>query len=122
MNIMCNENVFYEIAIQNNVGTQYKFYPADGYALWQDNEIGNLDENGQPHCYWYAIHCWDEAAAESAPHIWAKLIDETMEVFGKIPGQPEVATYGLRNTAEDTEESHTYVDENGVVRQKKGVY
>lgn len=45
-----------------------------------------------------------------------------MEVYGKVPGQPEVATYGLRNTANDTEESHSYIDENGVVRQKKGVY
>lgn len=45
-----------------------------------------------------------------------------MEVYGKVPGQPEVATYGLRNTANDTKESHTYIDKNGVVRQKKGVY
>lgn len=99
-----------------------KFYPDDGYALWRDNEEGNLDENGEPICYWLQINVPKSISEERAPHIWAKLIDETMEVYGKIPGQPEVATYGLRKTANDTEGSHSYIDENGVVRQKKGVY
>lgn len=101
-----------------------EFTPDEGYAMWDDTEIGNIDEEtGEPICYWLTIICPNEQSAiESAPHIWAKLIDETMEVYGKVPGQPEVATYGLRKTANDTEESHTYVDENGVVRQKKGVY
>lgn len=96
------------------------FTPDEGYALWDDTEIGNLDENGQPYCYWLQMHISKRHSEENAPHIWAKLIDETMEVFGKTdPNQPELMTLGLD---EETEVSHTYVDENGVVRPKKGVY
>lgn len=108
-----------------NVDTEYnqyvdRFYPDEGYALWQDNEEGNLDENGQPMSYFLHKQVNKRRSEATAPHIWAKLIDETMEVFGNV-GMPEVATYGLRNV--DVEEpSHTYIDENGVERMKKGVY
>lgn len=91
MSIMCNENVSCSAVFTSSVGTRYKFTPAEGYALWRDNEEGNLDENGEPYCYWYAIYEWDEAAAEIAPHIWAKLIDDTMEVYGNT-NQPETAS------------------------------
>ena len=96
-----------------------KFYPDDGYTLWDDTETDNLDtETGEPLCYWMQINVPKKFSETQAPHIWAKLIDETMEVFGKIPNQPEVATFRLRSAPT----SHTYIDENGVERQKKGVY
>lgn len=98
-----------------------KFYPDEGYALWRDNEEGNLDENGQPMQYYLQYRCQKRFSESEAPHIWAKLIDETMEVFGNV-GTPEVATYGLRRTVEPAEVSHTYIDENGVEQPKKGVY
>lgn len=60
-----------------------KFYPDDGYALWQDDEEGNLDENGQPLQYYLQKNIRKIASEAAAPHIWAKLIDETMEVYGK---------------------------------------
>lgn len=60
-----------------------KFYPDNGYALWWDEEEGNLDENGEPICYWLSMHIPKRYSEERAPHIWAKLIDETMEVYGK---------------------------------------
>lgn len=100
------------------------FCPDEGYALWRDNEEGNLDENGQPYQYVLQINIPKNQSEAAAPHIWVKLIDETMEVFGNT-GTPEVATYGLRRTvapAEPTETSHTYIDENGVEQPKKGVY
>ena len=96
------------------------FYPDEGYALWMDNEEGNLDENGEPVFYWLQYNCQKRFSESEAPHIWAKLIDETMEVFGNV-GTPEVATFNLRRTA-PTETSHTYIDENGVEQMKKGVY
>lgn len=113
-----------------NVDTEYntrvdKFTPDEGYALWRDNEEGNIDpETGEPYCYWLTMMIQKTRSEEYAPHIWAKLIDETMQVYGKIPGMEEVATYSLRRTTATTAatESHTYVDENGVEREKKGVY
>lgn len=59
-----------------------KFTPDEGYALWRDNEEGNLDENGNPYQYYYQMRIQKSRSAEWAPHIWAKLIDETMEVYG----------------------------------------
>lgn len=97
-----------------------KFYPDEGYALWDDTEEYNLDENGQPLQYYLQLNILKRRSETLAPHIWAKLIDETMEVYGKDPNQPEVATFGLRDTSEPV--SHTYIDENGVEHQKKGVY
>lgn len=109
-----------------NVDTEYnryvdKFYPDEGYALWRDNEEGNLDENGQPYQYYLQMQIQKNASEATAPHIWAKLIDETMEVFGNV-NQPEAATYGMRRSVAPTEPSHTYIDENGVEREKNGVY
>ena len=87
--------------------------------MWDDTETGNLDEfTDEPLCYSLQIHIPKRISETQAPHIWAKLIDETMEVFGQIPNQPEVATFRLRSAPT----SHTYIDENGVERQKKGVY
>lgn len=62
------------------------FYPEPGYAMWRDNEEGNLDENGNPYCYWLQYNCLKQYSESEAPHIWAKLIDETMDVFGGSGG------------------------------------
>lgn len=95
------------------------FTPELGYALWNDTETGNLDEEtGEPLCYWLEMIVPKSISETQASHIWAKLIDETMEVFGTIPDMPEVATFSLRSAPT----SHTYIDENGVEREKKGVY
>ena len=59
-----------------------KFYPEEGYAIWRDNEEGNLDENGNPFIYYYQYNCQKRFSESEAPHIRAKLIDKTMEVFG----------------------------------------
>lgn len=83
-----------------------KFYPDEGYAMWRDNEEANLDENGQPMQYYLQYNCQKRFSESEAPHIWAQLIDDTMEVYGR-PSNPEAATY---------------TDENGVEREKKGVY
>lgn len=125
MNIVCNENVNCEFDLQGTYHSLYKFTPAEGYALWRDNETGNLDpETGEPYCYWLFINATDTEVEEFAPHIWAKLIDETMEVFGDTdPNEPEVAMFSMRGrSVEPEEESHTYIDENGVERSKRGVY
>ena len=98
------------------------FYPDEGYALWRDNEDGNLDEIGQPLQYVLQINIPKNQSQAAASHIWAKLIDETMESFYT----PPVAAYSMRRmavpAADTTETSHTYTDENGVEREKKGVY
>lgn len=111
----------------------YQFTPDNGYAMWMDDEEGNMHpETGEPLCYWLTIRVPnEEQAIERAPHIWAKPIDETMEVFGKGSGtetqsvdQPAKARAMslAADTAEtDNNTSHTYVDENGVVRQKRPV-
>lgn len=69
-----------------NVDTEYstlavRFYPDEGYALWQDDEEGNLDENGNPMQYYHQKIIRKVAAENAAPHIWAKLIDETEGVY-----------------------------------------
>lgn len=126
--IACNEHVRCEVMWEGmgaTGGTRYSFLPDDGYALWRDNETGNIDpETGEPWCYWTSIDCWDDTAAEYASHIWAKLIDETMEIFGDTdPNEPEVAMFSTRGrSVEPEEDSHTYIDENGVERPKRGVY
>lgn len=128
--IICNEHVRCEVmweGMGTTGGTYYSFLPDDGYALWRDNETGNIDpETSEPWCYWLSIDCWDDTASEYAPHIWAKLIDETMEVFGNIePEQPVMKARAVTMSLsgeESVEDSHTYIDENGVEHQKKGVY
>ena len=106
------------------VDTSYEswdtFYPEAGYAIWRDNEEGNLDENGQPYQYYLQYICIKRFSESEAPHIWAKLIDETMEVFGNV-NQPAVMALDL-DDEEPAEPSHTYIDENGVEQMKKGVY
>lgn len=71
---------------------RYQFTPAEGYALWRDNEEANLDENGNPLCYWMSYTVPTEARAiAQAPHIHAKLIEPGMEVFGTtVPTNPPV--------------------------------
>lgn len=96
------------------------FYPDEGYALWQDDEEGNLDENGQPLQYYLQKNIRKVASEAAAPHIWAKLIDDTMEVYGNV-NQPAVMSLGL-DDEEPAEASHTYIDENGEEKPKKGVY
>lgn len=96
------------------------FTPDDGYALWDDTETDNLDENGEPMLYWLTMMIQKSHSEERAPHIWAKLIDYTMEVYGK-PDKPEIMRATLSNE-NDNNVSNTYIDENGVERPKKGVY
>lgn len=92
------------------------FTPDEGYALWRDDEVNNLDpETGEPFRYWLTMRIQKKISESWAPHIFAKLIDDTMEVFGK-PNQQ----IGKLRSSEPV--SHTYIDENGVERQKKGVY
>lgn len=105
MSIICNENVSCEFMWSHTIPSgvtydRYKFLPADGYALWRDNEEGNIDpETGEPWCYWWEIESIN--AEEDAPHIWAKLIDDTMETFGDGGEKEarEVATPKLRMMA-----------------------
>lgn len=106
--------------------TQDIFYPEDGYALWEDDEETNLNpETGEPLCYWLQIRypkTWqgNPYSEQRAPHIWAKLIDETMEVFN-TGNQTQVMTLSLDDEPA-APVSHTYIDENGVEKPKKGVY
>lgn len=113
-----NEHVLVDTESSTYVDT---FYPEEGYAIWRDNEEGNLDENGEPYQYYLQYNCLKRFSESEAPHIWAKLIDDTMEVYGKV-NQPEVMALGLEDEETTATSSHTYVDENGVERQKKGVY
>lgn len=96
------------------------FYPDEGYALWQDDEYDNLDENGQPHQYYLQKNIRKVASEAASPHIWAKLIDDTMEVYSKA-NQPAVMSLGLDDEGA-ANASHTYIDENSIEREKKGVY
>lgn len=80
-----------------NVDTEYnqyvdKFTPDDGYALWRDNETGNLDENGNPIIYRLQMMVQKKNSETYAPHIWARLIDDTMEVYGNPAPPVEVAS------------------------------
>lgn len=133
LNLQLNEHVN---ATYDEYGVT--FTPDNAYALWNDTEETNLDENGNPYQYYLQLFVQMRFAEEDAPHIWAKLIDETMEVYGKTdPNQPELMsvdepvvmkarTMSLRSSADSSantqETSHTYIDENGIERPKKGVY
>lgn len=52
------------------------FYPEDGYVLWRDNEVTNLDENGLPIFYYRQYNCLKRFFEEEALHIWTKPISE----------------------------------------------
>lgn len=70
-----------------NVNTTQSLYadiftPAEGYALWDDTETGNLDENGNPLVYWYQFRIPKSLSEEKSVHIWAKLIEDGMGVYG----------------------------------------
>ena len=43
MNIVCNEHVRCELEIHGTYNDLYQFLPDEGYALWRDNETGNID-------------------------------------------------------------------------------
>lgn len=58
-----------------------KFYPEDGYVMWRDNEMGNLDGDGNPIIYYYQYNCQKRFSESESPHIWAKLIDDNDNVF-----------------------------------------
>lgn len=91
MTLTLNPNVN---ADTERISNAVVFTPTDGYALWRDNEEGNLDENGQPICYWLTMIVPNFVAESRAPHIWARLIDDTMEVYG-TPAKPPVSTMSV---------------------------
>ena len=84
MNLNLNEHV----NVDSNFLFGVKFIPDDGYALWRDDMTGNLDENGQPIHYYLSMICGRSQAETIAPHIFARLIDDTMQVYGN--GKPPV--------------------------------
>lgn len=103
-----------------NVNTQVSEYtdmftPDDGYALWRDNQEGNIDENGEPMQYYLKMRIQKSHSEEYSYHILAKLIDETMYIF-------ENTEYQMGKMRSTEPVSHTYIDENGIERQKKGVF
>ena len=52
------------------------FYPAEGYALYEDDEESNMNpETGEIICYWKHLSCLKTEVEDRAPHIWAKLIE-----------------------------------------------
>lgn len=73
-----NEHVNYEVRYVL-IGV---FTPDEGYALWDDTQEGNLDENGEPIHYYLSMQCGTSRAEERAPHIHARLIEEGMHVYG----------------------------------------
>lgn len=126
MNIVCNENVSVKVETtgtypNGRAWSMYEFTPSEGYVLWRDNETSNIDsETGEPWCYWTAISAMDAEVEDFAHHIYAKSIDETMEDFSNAHlSMPMLMTL---SSDEDTISNHTYIDENGVEREKKGIY
>ena len=71
MNVTLNEHV--TIDTEKSAYTDH-FYPEDGYALYEDNNESNMDENGNIICYWKHLACRKEQTEEYAPHVFAKLI------------------------------------------------
>ena len=67
----------------NTTQSQYAdiFTPDDGYALWRDNEDGNIDENGNPFIFSLQMRVPKTISETYAPHIRAKENDDTMEVY-----------------------------------------
>lgn len=123
--MIVNENVIYDVWHD-----WHRFRPKDGYALWRDDEEGNLDEEtGEPLCYWITILCPNETIANKrALHIWAKLIDETMiDYTQQQVSNSDIMTLGLDddngNNSQITKKiPSTYIDENGIERDKRGIY
>lgn len=99
-----------------------RFYPENGYALYEDDDASNINpETGEILCYWTSISYRKINSEERAPHIFAKLIDETMQVFGNV-NQPAVMALSLEDETDTTATSHTYIDENGVEKPKTPVF
>lgn len=65
----------------NAVLFAYEFTPDDGYALYDDTQTENFDENGEPIHYFMRMIMSKSNAEEKSPHIWARLIEEGMEVY-----------------------------------------
>ena len=83
----CNPNVNCAYLRTNPLtGSQwFEFTPDENYAIWLDDETGNLDENGNPIAYSWAKQypfTSQEQLDEYATHVWARLIDDTMEIYG----------------------------------------
>ena len=72
-----NPNVLVDTTSNSRVD---RFYPAEGYALWRDDEEGNLRADGEPVMCYGTYYCQKRFSEAQAPHIRAKLIDETVEV------------------------------------------
>lgn len=79
--MMLNPNVNVNTTEYENADV---FTPDDGYALWDDTEEGNLDENGSPLCYWLTMIIPKRFFESFAPHLWARLIEPGMEVYGDV--------------------------------------
>jgi len=85
----------------------------EGYALWRDNDGSNLDPEGQPLQYAFRLQIQKNVSRETAPHIRARRIDETMQIRSRRY-QPEDQPLG--------EEPGTYLDAAGQQREKRGIY
>lgn len=59
-----------------------KFTPDEGYALWRDDMQSNIDEDGNPKHYYKQMLIGKTRSESVAPHIWARLIEEGMQVYG----------------------------------------
>lgn len=66
------------------------FTPDEGYALWRDNEDGNLDNCGNPVRYSLMMIIQKSFSEEWSSNIHARLIDTTMDVDGMPPVPPAV--------------------------------
>lgn len=53
------------------------FTPDEGYALWDDTETSNMDENGNPIVYVQTMIVPKSRSEALALHIQAKLIEVT---------------------------------------------
>ena len=85
--MILNPNVNVNITMYENAD---EFTPDVGYALWDDTEITNMDENGNPFIYSLVMIVPKNRSENIAPHIWARLIDDTMDVYGKGNGTTSV--------------------------------
>lgn len=122
MNIVCNEHVRCELELHGTYQDLYQFLPDNGYALWRDNETGNIDsDTGEPWCYWLSIGSTDSEVESFAPHVWAKLIDDSMMDYSKLSSESKVLKMRAVSLP-DSEILDTYIDENGIEQTKRGIY